>query len=685
MGYTFAEKALARAAGLGQAVAGQIVDARPDVALSHDNTAAIAQLFRGLGYARVRHPDRLAVFLDHAVPAPNAEHAANHREIRQFVAEQGIMHFYEAGRGICHQVISEEALVAPGQLLLGSDSHTPHIGWLGAFGAGIGRSEMAAVWAMGELWLRVPETIRVDFAGELPPGVTSKDLGLWVLKLLGPEAGIYRALEFGGPGLRTLSIESRMVLPNLMAESGAKSAYLEPDAAVFAWLAQRLARRQILARSTLSGVRRGLPDGVEGRDEAISAIAGDGFTYTACNDVDAWIERLAANALYPDPDAAYLEHHTVNLSALEPIVAAPHNPAKATPLSQVAGTHIDQAFLGTCTNGRLEDLAAAAAILRGTDGAVRRVARGTRMVVIPASSEVLAQALKLGYIETFVAAGAMIGVPGCGPCMGNHLGVPATGEVVISSGNRNFRGRMGNPEAAVYLANPAVVAASAALGRIADPREVVGESANQRISESANQRISESANGKLHSATSQPVHQFINLPGRQSTIFQGRVWKYGDDVNTDVIFPGKYTYTIKNEAEMAQHALEDLDPTFAGNVRPGDIIVGGRNWGAGSSREQAVTCLKAAGVKVIVAASFARIFFRNAVNNSVLPVVCPEAIAAIQPGETISVDIGQCVVRCAAGEFTFQPLSPSVQRIIEAGGLLEMLRAAKEIPCQPSV
>jgi 3-isopropylmalate dehydratase small subunit len=445
-----------------------------------------------------------------------------------------------------------------------------------------------------------------------------------------------------------------MVLPNLMAESGAKSAYLEPDATVFEWLAQR----QVTGTSESAGL-------------------------------------LAAGALYPDHDAAYLERHTINLSALEPIVAAPHNPAKATPLSQVAGTRIDQAFLGTCTNGRLEDLAAAAAVLRGPDGAVRRVAGGTRLVVIPASSEVLAQALKLGYIETFVAAGAMIGVPGCGPCMGNHLGVPATGETVISSGNRNFRGRMGNPEAAVYLANPAVVAASAVLGRIADPREVVDSKWQM-----ANRQIGKSANSKLQIAKVQianwqsPGEQAVS-DDLQSAIcnlqFSGRVWKYGDDVNTDVIFPGKYTYTIKDEAEMAKHALEDLDPTFAANVRPGDIIVGGRNWGAGSSREQAVTCLKAAGVKVIVAASFARIFFRNAVNNSVLPVVCPQAVVAVQPDETISVDVGQCVVRCAAGEFPFQPFSPSVQRIIEAGGLLEMLRAqianlkSAEFLCQPFV
>jgi len=717
MGYTFAEKALACAAGLGCAVAGQIVDARPDVAMSHDNTAAIAELFRSLGYGRVLHPERLAIALDHAVPPPTVEHARNHREIRQFVAEQGIRHFYEAGRGICHQVISEEALAAPGQLVLGADSHTTHYGWLGAFGAGIGRSEMAAIWATGELWLRVPETIRVEFVGELPPGVTSKDLGLWTLKALGPEAGIYRALEFGGPGLRTLSVESRMVIPNLMAESGAKNAYLEPDEAVFEWLAQRIVRRQVIAKSALSGARRSWPGEVEGcecaaspLDEAISPQARDCFGAAAPgNDRAAWIERLAAGALYPDPDAVYLERRTINLSALEPIIATPHNPAKAVPLSQVAGTRIDQAFLGTCTNGRLEDLAAAAAILRGPDGQVRRVADGTRLVVIPASSEVLQQALALGYIQTFIAAGAMLGVPGCGPCMGNHLGIPASGETVISSGNRNFRGRMGNPEAAVYLANPAVVAASAVLGRIADPREVWGEDGELQLAncemQTANSKAADgkAANGKATDskaqiANSRSAHLPSEIQNPKSKIqnpksqFTGRVWKYGDDVNTDVIFPGKYTYTVRDEAEMARHALEDLDPGFAAAVRPGDLIVAGRNWGAGSSREQAATCLKAAGVKAIVAVSFARIFFRNAVNNSLLPIVCPEAVEAIQPAETITIDLERCVVRCAAGEFPFQPLSPSVRRIIQAGGLLEMLRAARvchewstEFTCQPFV
>ncbi len=662
MELTFAQKALARASGLASVEVGQIVDARPDVILSHDNTAAIARLFAGLGICHVACPDRLAIVLDHAVPPPTAEHARNHAEIRKFVAQQGITHFFDAGRGICHQVISEEALVLPGQLILGADSHTTHHGWLGAFGAGIGRSEAAALWATGELWLRVPETIRVDLVGALPPGVTAKDLGLWLLKLLGPEAGIYRALEFGGPGLHTLSVESRMVLPNLMAESGAKNAYLEPDDAVFAWLAQRLkACSNDFSRSP-------------------QARSND-FSRSPHH------ERLAAAALYPDADATYLARHTVDLSRLEPAIAVPHNPADVVPLSQVAGTRVHQAFIGTCTNGRLEDLAAAAAALAGPDGRVRRVAAGTRLVVIPASSQVLQEALAAGYISTFLEAGAMLGVPGCGPCMGNHLGIPASGETVISTANRNFRGRMGNPNSDIYLACPAVVATSAALGRIPSMEEL--SCWNRGFSRSdASPTKPANPEGGLHTAsipeqkgtpntqhagctqdaTSSVVH-------RTSNILSGRAWIYGDDVNTDVIFPGKYTYTVKAEAELAQHALEDLDPGFAAAVRPGDIIVAGRNWGCGSSREQAVTSLRAAGVRVIIAASFARIYFRNTVNNGLLPIVCPEAVAAIEPGERVSVDLGRCVVTCAAGEFPFPSFSPSVARILDAGGLLEMLRA----------
>ena len=650
MGFTFAEKALARAAGLPHAVAGQIVDAQPDVALSHDNTAPIARTFREIGARRVRFPERLAITLDHAVPAPTTQHAQNHAEIRRFVADQGIAHFFEAGRGICHQVISEEALVWPGQLILGSDSHTTHFGWLGAYGAGVGRSEMAAIWATGELWLRVPETIRIDLIGALPPGVTAKDLSLWVLRQLGPDAGIYTALEFGGPGLASLSLESRMVIPNMMAEAGAKNAYLEPDDAVFDWLARRVAART---------------------DE----------TEAACR------ARIAQGALYPDPDATYQARYTIDLAALEPLVARPHNPANVVPLSQVSGVHVDQAFLGTCTNGRLEDLAAAAAVLRDADGAARRVAPGTRLLVIPASSQVLQDAMAAGYIQTFLACGRD----------DRHAGLRAVhGQPHGRSGRERGHDQQRQPQLQRPHGHPRQRSLPGQPGgggreRGAGADRWTGGVGSWKLEdwklearswklETARSRAWKLEPGNLEAESGIAVQ--FQLPASSSQQpassnqlpVSGRAWVYGDNVNTDVIFPGKYTYTISDPAEMARHALEDLDPTFAGAVQQGDIIVAGKNWGCGSSREQAATCLRAAGVQAIIAASFARIFFRNAVNNGLLPIACPEAAAVIQPGEVVTVDVGRCVVRCAAGEFPFPPLSDSLRRIVEAGGLVPMLK-----------
>ncbi|MBL8094643.1 MAG: 3-isopropylmalate dehydratase large subunit [Anaerolineales bacterium] len=436
MGKTFAEKALARAAGLAEATAGQIVDARPDIILSHDNTAPIARIFNTIGVDRVAFPERLAITLDHAVPAPTPVHARNHAEVRAFVAEQGITHFFEIGRGICHQVFSEEALILPGQLILGSDSHTTHFGWLGAFGAGIGRTEVAALWATGELWLRVPEAMQVTVVGQLAPGVTTKDACLHLIGQYGADGGLYRSIEFTGPGLATLSLESRMVIPNMMAEFGAKNAYLPPDDLVFEWLEERIRRRE--AR------------GAKGDVSSPSSLI-----------------PLPTSALYPDPDAEYAQRVTLDLSAIELTVSCPHTVDSAVPVREVAGRRVHQAFLGTCTNGRIEDLAAAVEILKG-----RKVAAGTRLLVIPASSEVMAEALKRGYVQDLFDAGAVFGTPGCGPCMGNHLGVLAPGEVCISTANRNFRGRMGEREAEIYLASPAVVAASAVKGVIADPREL---------------------------------------------------------------------------------------------------------------------------------------------------------------------------------------------------------------------
>ncbi|MFQ5407780.1 MAG: 3-isopropylmalate dehydratase large subunit [Anaerolineales bacterium] len=407
MAQTFAEKILATKAGLRETTPGQIVEITPDVALSHDNTAPIFGIFQKMGGERVFDPDMHAITLDHAAPAPSTKHAENHRIIRQFVKAQGIKHFFEVGRGICHQVLVEEGLTLPGEVVLGSDSHTPHAGVMGAFGAGIGRSEMASIWALGQLWLRVPESLKIAVHGQLQPGVTAKDLALHVIGDLGDDGGLSMSVEWHGDGIQALGLSERAVLPNMMAEMGAKNSYLPPDQLVFDYLAGRA--------------------------------------------------RRPYEPVYPDPDA----------STVEPVVACPHRVDNVVPLSQVAGTHVDQAFLGTCTNGRIEDLAAAAEVLRG-----RKLARGTRMIVIPASADVYREALIAGHIQTFVEAGAVVESPGCGPCMGNHMGVPAEGEVTISCANRNFQGRMGTRKSEIYLASPAVVAASAVAGVITHPNEL---------------------------------------------------------------------------------------------------------------------------------------------------------------------------------------------------------------------
>ncbi|MBI1802548.1 MAG: 3-isopropylmalate dehydratase large subunit [Chloroflexi bacterium] len=448
MGKTFAEKVLARASGQSAVVAGQIVDAAPDVILTHDNTAAIARIFRALGQARLKHPERHAITLDHAVPAPNTQHATNHAEVRKFVAEQGIKNFFEVGRGICHQVLSEEAIALPGDLVIGADSHTPHFGWLGACGVGVGRSEMAAVWATGELWLRVPESVRIMVDGALPFGVTAKDLALKIIGDLGADGGTYQSIEFSGPAIEALSLDSRAVLPNMMAEFGVKNAYIAADDKLLDWLAPRRWK-------TISDFRFQILD-----LESLPA--------NAQSEIKNLKSQIQNRAIYPDPDAAYAATHRFDASALEPLIACPHAVDNVRPLSQVRGTRVQQAFIGTCTNGRLEDLAAAAAIVRG-----KQVAPGTRLLVIPASSQVMMEAMQRGYLGDLMAAGAVIGTPGCGPCMGNHMGVPAPGEVTISSANRNFRGRMGTRDSEIYLASPAVVAASAIVGHIADPREML--------------------------------------------------------------------------------------------------------------------------------------------------------------------------------------------------------------------
>ena len=417
MGRTFAEKILARKAGLEAVVPGQIVTVRPDKLLTHDNTAAIAKTFRKIGVERIADPHMNVIVLDHVVPAANETYAQSHKETRQFVRDQGISSFYDVGEGICHQVLPEHGHALPGTLIVGSDSHTPSHGALGAFAAGIGRTEAAAVMATGEIWLRVPESLRIVVEGALPDRVSAKDLVLYIIGDIGADGADYMSVEFAGPVVEAMSVSSRQVLCNMAAEMGAKNGYVAPDDTTRAWL--------------------------RGRTE------------------------VAYHEVHPDADASYAQVLTYDVSDLAPQIAKPHRVDNVAPVGEIAGLDIDQALIGTCTNGRLEDLAAAAEILRG-----KKISPRVRLLVLPASREVLLAAIKAGIVSDLVAAGATLLNPGCGPCLGAHEGCMAPGERTISTANRNFQGRMGSREAEIYLGSPATVAASALTGAITDPRQV---------------------------------------------------------------------------------------------------------------------------------------------------------------------------------------------------------------------
>jgi homoaconitate hydratase family protein len=380
--------------------------------MSHDNAAAISAAFKKIGVNRVKYPDRVVIILDHEVPAPRESSAVNHKEIRTFVTEQGIGHFYDVNHGICHQVFVEEGFAIPAKLIVGSDSHTTTYGALGAFAAGIGRSEVAAIWATGELWFQVPETIKIVINGFMPQYITPKDIALYIIGQIKSDGADYKAIEFTGDTVGHMDIGERMVLTNMAAEMGAKNGYIPPDHITFDFI-------------------RGLA-------------------------------KLPFEALYSDEDANYYRTVTFDISNIPPSVAKPHTVDNYAPIEEVEGTRIDQALIGTCTNGRLSDLEAAAKILQG-----RKVK--ARTLIIPASWEVYKQALKQGLIETFIDTGAMVLNPGCGPCLGAHQGVMAAGEVTFSTANRNFKGRMGCRDADIYLGSPLSVAASAVTGEITHP------------------------------------------------------------------------------------------------------------------------------------------------------------------------------------------------------------------------
>jgi methanogen homoaconitase large subunit len=411
------EKILAKSSGSRVVHPGEIIESRVDLAMSHDGTSPpTINTFHKIA-DKVWDPDKIAIVFDHNIPANNIGSAEFQKITRAFVEEQGIKKIFAHGEGICHQVLPEKGLIKPGSVVVGADSHTCTYGAFGAFATGMGATDLAMVYATGKTWFMIPETYEITVNGILKEYVTSKDLILNIISNIGSFGATYKALEFKGETIENMDVSGRMTICNMAVECGAKNGIMEPNQATLNYLKER----------------------------NVSSF----------------------EILNSDKDSNYEKNFIFDVNELEPQIACPHNVDNVYPVSEVEGAGIDQAFIGSCTNGRLGDLKLAAQVLKG-----RHVHNDVRLIIVPASKEIYQDALKLGLIDVFLDSDAIICNPGCGPCLGAHMGVIGSEEVCISTTNRNFVGRMGDPKSEVYLANPAVVAASAITGEIMDPREL---------------------------------------------------------------------------------------------------------------------------------------------------------------------------------------------------------------------
>ena len=586
---TFAEKIF-------KAQAGTIVFARPDIILTHDNTSSIYKTFQKMGGSKVAYPDQMLVVLDHNAPPADAKLATQYQEIRDIVSRQGIDKFYDAGKGICHQIMSYHA--KPGMLIVGSDSHTSTAGAFNSMAAGIDRTESAGIWKRGETWFRVPESIKITLNGRLNKDVSAKDLALWIIGMIGSDGANYMSIEYHGDGVKTLDISDRMTIANLASEMGAKNAVFPAD-------------------------------------EVLDNFYGEETT-----------------GVWADAGAKYFREIILDLDDVFPVVAAPHNVDNIKSVAEVAGTEVHEGLLGTCTNGRIEDMRIAAGILKG-----KMVKGGFQLHIIPASRKIFLQAINEGLISTFIESGANVLTPSCGPCLGTGQGIPANGHVVISTANRNFPGRMGNKEAQIYLASPATVAHSSLTGVITDPRMEGGrERFPYKIIQSKTYDIQPGDNRRV-----------------------GNVWNYSDvdNLNTDQMFAGKHTYNVlsTDPAAILPLLFEDFDKGFSKNAKKDDIIIAGDNFGCGSSREHPSVGLAYIGIKAIIVKSVNRIFYRSSINQGLLLIVHKKAVEAYKSGDQVNIDFNNGKILIEEKEFFFEPLPEKLREIIDKKGLVNYMKA----------
>jgi homoaconitate hydratase len=612
---------------------GDFVSIRPLHVLTHDNTSAVMSKFKAIGAKNIFDPRQPVFALDHDIQNHDEANLKKYRSIEAFAREHAI-DFYPAGSGIGHQIMVERGYVLPGSFVVASDSHSNMYGALGAIGTPIVRTDAAAVWATGEFWWQIPRTIQVVLEGKLNEGVSGKDVIITLCGLYNHDEALNAAIEFSGPGIASLSMDARFSIANMSTEWGPIAAWFPVDEVTIRYLLD------VRERLKKEGIQR-----------------------FSAEDIQRW----ASNPPEPDANAAYAARIVLDLSEITPRVSGPDSVQVMHSIAEIEKKEIaiQKAYLISCANSRVEDLEAAASVLRG-----KKVAPSVKFYIAAASAWVQREAERTLAWQTLLDAGAIALPPSCGPCIGLGTGLLEKGEVGISATNRNFKGRMGSREAQCYLASPSVVAASAIAGHIAGPAQTTDRSVTRNYDEFA-------------VATASPERVEI-VPGFPEHV-QGRlVFIPPDNLNTDAIYGKDYTYRDNMTPEMmARVVMENHDPQFAMRTRAGDVIVGGFNFGTGSSREQAVTCLKAKGIPLVIAASFSQIYLRNAYNNGFLCIEVPALIKGLReqfaidiaarqptiiPGEKLDIDFARCTLTWRGERFCFPPLGSVPQSLVVAGG-----------------
>ena len=653
---------------------GQIIRIRPKHVMTHDNTGAVIpkfnSIFEGTGKTPdIADPSQPVFAIDHDIQNHSPENLGKYAKIAKFAADHAIDH-YPAGSGISHQIMVEQGYAVPGTLIVGSDSHSNMYGGVSALGTPVVRTDAACIWATGQTWWQVPPVARCTLTGRLKPGVVGKDVIIALCGLFNNDEVLNHAVEFAGEGVANLSMDHRLTIANMTTEWGALAGVFPFDETLRDYLLERAAYFEGKPPSG-TGFQP-----VRARPGSRPEPSLGGYTR---EDVESWYtDRLTADA-----DATYAIDITLDLATITPHVSGPNHVKTMTSVAEIQrrGVAIHKAYLVSCTNARLADIAEAAAVVKG-----KRVADTVEFYIAAASADIQAAAESAGHWQALLDAGARPLPPGCGPCIGMGAGLVGDGEVAISATNRNFKGRMGSRSAEVYLGSPAVVAASAIAGHIAAPfpveaTEPVGAT---RRSMGTPPLRGGSAIEPL-SPASHPTAEI--LQGFPASIQARALYLPADNMNTDGIYAGKWTYKDDMTPEqMAEVVFENYDPAFGTAYQPGDIIVGGRNFGTGSSREQAATALKSRGIPCVVAATFSETYKRNAFNNGFLCLECPGLVdhlaetlgkgAPTIPGPAVTIDFTTATIGCGDRTFPFTPLSTVAQELVIAGGAEPIARAS---------